>query len=64
MKSKSSLRTYVAAKVSGEVLYEKIERNRQLIEKRKSIGYDTNGDVFEDTYSRFYEFDTHELNNK
>lgn len=32
--------------------------------KHKLIGYDTNGDVFEDTYSRFYEFDTHDLKNK
>lgn len=62
--NKKSIRTYIAAKVSEEILYEKIERNCQLIEKRKTIGYDTNGDVFEDTYSRFYEFDTHDLKNK
>jgi hypothetical protein len=32
--------------------------------KQKSIGYDLNGEVFDDTYSHFYEFDTHDLNNK
>ena len=61
---KSSIRSYIAAKVSEDILKEKIERNRQLIDKLKTIGYDLNGDVFEDTYCHFYEFDVHDLENK
>jgi hypothetical protein len=35
-----------------------------VLDKQKPIGYDINGEVFTDTYARFYEFDTHDLKNK